>query len=663
MLAGKGTAAVAGVGQGAAGHLQGQELQGLDRGERGRRHAEGDGIKDDIVDKGAPAGIAAVLGLRVRVIVAVPVPAAGRDLGDRVPAGQDVLPVLGNGTGPRQDPGHADDRDVDGPGVAASRPLAGMAADKGLQAPVTALDHLPVHIGHRCHLPVQGGELADHEDTLAVLLLAVDPDQGLCPIPCPPAVNSFGGQAQLAQVEQLQPVADLLPGKTLAAQLGPLPEELGGKGRAHAAAGMTRSGLQEHGLLAGQHLPAVLLVQGAGTDDLLGEKVDTAQLQADPDAGPVQVRGHGRDHGRGQAVVDATGKEDMQLPRRPGVCPEEVEEHTDHLLPEHERGKGRHVAAGLAALEDETAGAGPQEHPQKAGGGYMEVGGNALLFQEPGLFRATAGDEGKGRPVAEHHLHLRPVPVRGQEAEQPQAPWSLAETAGRGSEHGLQLARLEHGRGQEGQATRLGHGQGKIGRITDPGHGALDDGIAGAVRGGQGSVPAEDIAGGEEGRQPVDVITDRGHDATHGHEPLRQAGGQADVLAKQPDTIPAVCRHGRCQARHDVFLKERVIRAVRDQQFQFPDQGLGSTAVDTAGDPYPATPGQLQAPGLGAVEGGEHPAHLVGQGRFPGQGALAVQDHAGSAGRHAGGGSMRPDAALDVDRQGSGGKDALEQDK
>ena len=179
------------VGKCAAGHLEGEELHELDRGQRGGRDAVGQRVEGNAWDEPAPLRrgappVGMAVGPRRRLVVAGLVPAVRRDLGDRVDAGKDVRPVPREAVRLRQHAGHAHDGDIErlprrGPSAhrrQGERPHLGprrlrrdaeLARTPG-QELRGRLRHLPVQGGDRGRLRTGGGDLAQHEHARLALL-------------------------------------------------------------------------------------------------------------------------------------------------------------------------------------------------------------------------------------------------------------------------------------------------------------------------------------------------------------------------------------------------------------------------------------------------------------------------------------------------------------
>ena len=103
-----------GVVESLADQFQRQQLQGIDRLERHRRHPIATGIKSDLTDETAPARINPVGRLRVGIVIQPPVPAFGRNFADAVHAVEDIGPIGAQLVSARQQHAHPDNRDSGG---------------------------------------------------------------------------------------------------------------------------------------------------------------------------------------------------------------------------------------------------------------------------------------------------------------------------------------------------------------------------------------------------------------------------------------------------------------------------------------------------------------------------------------------------------------------
>ena len=97
----------------------------------------------------------------------------------------------------------------------------------------------------------------------------------------------------------------------------------------------------------------------------MGEQVRGAHEDAYGHAPIGQTRRESGHHGGGAGVVNAAGKDDLQVLAAPGraqVLPEELA----HGFPKDEAGAWADVTAALPSFEHEMPGAVLQEHPQQA---------------------------------------------------------------------------------------------------------------------------------------------------------------------------------------------------------------------------------------------------------------------------------------------------------
>ncbi len=183
--------AVAGVGEGAGRHFQGQELGRVDGRERRGRDAVGEGVEGHVGEEPAPLGgspVTGALGDGGGVVVDAGIPAFGRDLGDGVDAGDDVGPVAVGVARLGEDARHADDRDLErigllgGVGVGVGGGGAGGGGGCGCEELGRAVAHLAVEFGNGRRGRAEGCDLADHDHALAPLVVLADLDQSPCAV-------------------------------------------------------------------------------------------------------------------------------------------------------------------------------------------------------------------------------------------------------------------------------------------------------------------------------------------------------------------------------------------------------------------------------------------------------------------------------------------------
>ena len=86
----EGSIEVAGILQGGADRLQGQQVERLNGRQAAWRHAVGHRVEGNVIYEASPLGVDLVFGLGVRIIVTRPIPAIRRDLCDGVDLVEDV---------------------------------------------------------------------------------------------------------------------------------------------------------------------------------------------------------------------------------------------------------------------------------------------------------------------------------------------------------------------------------------------------------------------------------------------------------------------------------------------------------------------------------------------------------------------------------------------
>ncbi len=332
----------------------------------------------------------------------------------------------------------------------------------------------------------QGGDLANHVHALVELLGGGNVHHRALGI----AIDAFGGDAQTAEVEVFQLVANFFGTAAVTDQPATGVEELAGKLRIDTARGVAGAGFQIHGAAAAQGFVLEALNDGAAVDDFAGEQVGGAHQHAHLHAARGQRRSHGGDHGAGQGVVNAAGKQDVHVLRIGGR--DLGQQQFDHLLPKREAGDGPDMPAAFAAFEHKAPRALFQIHAQQCWRRRMDVSGDAALFEFGGLVGATPGDQGKRRGALPDLGALFFAQRVRHEAQQAHAPGRIADPVTGLFEHVAHLRAAHERQRQQGQGAALGHVDRKTGHVRHPRHWPLHHREAGAVRAGQRAALVEE---------------------------------------------------------------------------------------------------------------------------------------------------------------------------
>ena len=325
----------------------------FDGGQRRRGDAVAERVEADAAQEPAPLGrrlATGVAGEGVGVVVAVDVPAPGRNLGDGIGAGHDLSPELLEIIGTGEQRLHADDGDVEGVGLRFGftdrHPGSGRARGvPGVPRRAAVTDH-GVQVGDGRDRVAEGGHLADHVHAFATLVVGVDGDQaGVV------AHDSLRGDAEPPQVERLQfgPAGLGVDAGVFEFGLasGEGPHEVG----LDTAGGVAGGGFEQHGGVAVHSDVLERGLDGPAFHRLFGEQVGGAHQHSDLGS-PRRQGGAGRGgHGRGAGIVDASGQEDLEVL---GIL--HGQQTFDLGVPQGEAGTGSDVAAALAAFEHELAG-------------------------------------------------------------------------------------------------------------------------------------------------------------------------------------------------------------------------------------------------------------------------------------------------------------------
>jgi hypothetical protein len=634
--AGRHRAGVAGVVDRAARDLEAEQLHRLDRLERARRDAVGERIERHRLQEAAPLarGLLAGAGAgRGGVVELRDVPPRRRDLADAVVAADDVGPVGVGVAGAREDRRHADDRDVDGRGVAARSHRAGRVdrqrrgAGRQQRLPVAA--DLVVQLGDRAGGRAQRGDLADHVHAVGGLGGGVDGDDRVAV-----AAQALGGDAQAAEVELLERGPPLLRRRAGRGQPRLLGGERRGERRCRRSGWRGRARSRAGVVARTRSRPAGSRAGSRPTPPPRGEQVGGAHQHADLGAARGQRRRQRRHHRARARVVDAAGEQHRHLGHR------RVREQPLELrLPQREARARADVAAALAALEDEAARAVLQEQVEQARRRHVQVGRDAGGLERRGLRRATAGDQRHRRLDVVQHRELLVAQLGRHEAEDADAPRPIAQARRGLADQRADLGARRQRQREERQAAGRRHRLGERGAIADPRHRPLRDRVAQAVGRGERRARRER----RERGGLLDGGDHRGAHAAHGGadggEPLREAAGQRRVLTDRDEVVDQ-----RVAAEPRAYRRGVDVAEARRRQI-----GAGVDAV--AGDQR----------GLAAVHRGDRRAHRRRQRRLTAQRELGVEDDAGRAAGDAGRGGVQADPTLGPHRDGERGDQLLDE--
>ena len=306
--------------QGAADDFQAQKLHGIDRVHRLRNDVVFQRIEDDGVDEPAPFRINLVARLLVGIVIATPVPAFGRHFADRVDLVQHIFPERVEVRGLREDAAHADDGDVAGPSGKGSAGVRLRNANRFEPGRAFGGNRM-VQFFDGAGFSVQGDDLAGHEDAVLDLFGRRDLEQhrhGRVFQIFHVKGDALGGDAQAAEVQQLQGIPDFFRGFTFLLHpafflLERLGERAGGRADFVAIAAV------EHVGVAGfEQAFLVAFANGAGAYRFPGQQIGRAHQHADVHAAFDERRRHRGDHRGGHRVADAAGEPEVELARRFG---------------------------------------------------------------------------------------------------------------------------------------------------------------------------------------------------------------------------------------------------------------------------------------------------------------------------------------------------------
>ena len=111
----------------------------------------------------------------------------------------------------------------------------------------------------------------------------------------------------------------------------------------------------------------------------------------------------------------------------------------------------------------------------------MQIGGNILPLQCPGLIRPSASNEGKGRIVLADDPYLLLPQLGRYKPQDTNSPGKLAEASLRLIQESLCLRRAHHTQREEGQRSALSYTKSEFDSIADTSHRPLNDGISRAM--------------------------------------------------------------------------------------------------------------------------------------------------------------------------------------
>ncbi len=461
----------------------------------------------------------------------------------------------------------------------------------------------------------QGGHLADHVHPLGRLLpgrqgpeLRGARQAAVVRV----AIDPLRGDAQPAEVERLEHVADLLGRAALRQEPAPLALEGAGERRVDAARRVAGPGLQEDGALAADRGLLEPLDDRPRGDRLAREQIGGAQEHADPRAALGQRGGQRRHHRGAERVVDAGGEQEMAL--RDLVGGQRLEDRVDHGVPQDERRARPDVAAALAPLEHEAARSALQEQLQEPRRRHVQVGRDAVALKGQGLVGAAAGDQGERGAELADDLELLLAQLQRHEAEDADPPRALAQRAARLLQESPRLGGAHQRQGQERQPAAPGDLEGKGGRVADAGHRTLHDGIAGPVRACQGAVLVERPQGPRGGHVRVDRLAHPPDDAAHGAKPPGEGRRERGVLAEDQRLalriVPAAALRDRLSQGGPAGSRRRVRRGQGARRAPQIVAGLQTGPVVKA----PGLAGAPEQGGLAAVHAADGVAGRARQG-------------------------------------------------
>ena len=287
----------------------------------------------------------------------------------------------------------------------------------------------------------------------------------------------------------------------------------------------------------------------------------------------------------------------------------------------------------------------------------MQVGRDAVRLERARLGGPAAGDQGERRPVLADARQLLLAQLGRHEAEDADAPRTVAELRGRLRQERVDLVAAHQGQGEEREGAALGDGGGEAGAVADARHRALHERVARAVRGRERRALGQRVGGPRGGALGDRRLRERVDDAGHG--PVAgQVGGEAGVLAdREHGVVQAAPVHhgldrraplrGRGVPRHQLALGRR--------------QRGGGREVGAHVRPERRAEVRAEARRLAAVERGDARLRRLVERRLAGQQDLGVEHGARGAGHDAGGGGVAAHAALHPERHAERGAEPLQQ--
>ncbi len=350
-----------------------------------------------------------------------------------VGAGDDVRPVLGDILSARKQAGYAYHGHVERCGQ------GGLGQERAVQHGGAGHRHVVVEGGNGRWFAPQGGDLSDHVEAFATLLVLVDHDQVV-----PVTPYALGRHAQASEIEVLESGPTVGPGYARCLQRPALVVEATQKWGLCAAGAVARRRLEQRRGLTGYRRRLERFPYGPARHGLMGEQVGGPHEQADASTSLRQRRRHGCDHRGGPSVVDATGEEQVH------ALDVALEQLGYLLLPEHEAGPGTDVATALATLEDESPRSLPDEQREQPGRGDVQEGGDARLFERARQGWPAAGDERGCRAGFQDSCQLPGPKLGGHEAEDARSPRPAGQHGAGLGEQCADRLRRHKGQRQEG---------------------------------------------------------------------------------------------------------------------------------------------------------------------------------------------------------------------
>ncbi len=328
----------------------------------------------------------------------------------------------------------------------------------------------------------QPGDLPDHEHPVEALLLFADRLIDGPAVGALGADDALGCDAQASQVQALEFLAHLVWAGAFALQSQLFVDEVAREGRVGAAGGVPDAGFEQNRFLAGDRLVLKGRLDGAGLDGFPGEQVGGAQQYPDLDAAFRKRGCDGADHGGGEAVMDAAGKQNVELGRIDLVAGEVIEQDLDHLLPQHEARARPDMAAALTPLENDATYAATRVQPQQLRRGHVQIGRDAQFFELFGLIGTASRDHRKlWRALANLGELLFPQLLR-YESQNADAPGAVAELLASRFEQFAHLLAAHQRQGQHRQSAAGLDRIRKLRAVAHPRHRPLNDRVGRPMR-------------------------------------------------------------------------------------------------------------------------------------------------------------------------------------